>query len=61
MNAVDDTSHTDLINRQRIYVSDTKSCHLNKNENLSVLKELEIHSLTSAVAIRKPLHFNRTH
>lgn len=55
MNAVDDTSHTDLINRQRIYVSDIKSGHLNKNENLFVLKELEIYSLTSAVAIRKPI------
>lgn len=61
MKAVDDTSHTDLINRQRIYVSDIKSGHLNKNENLSVPKELEIYSLTSAVAIRRPLHFNRTH
>lgn len=52
MNSLDDTSHTDLINRQRIYVSDIKSCHLNENEHLCVLKELEIYSLTSAVAIR---------
>lgn len=61
MKAVDDTSHTDLINRQRIYVSDIKSGHLNKNENLSVPKELEIYSLSSTVAIRRPLHFNKTH
>lgn len=60
MNALDDTSHTDLINRQRIYVSDIKSCHLNKNEHLSVLKELEVYFLTSAVAIRRPFCFSRT-